>query len=196
MRVFDKIIHWILYSWLTNLFAWLLIGYIVVVVLIVVFIFIIASPEKAIAFITSIATITLAFAAFWTIRQNYKFREKDRKIQRIDKIQEWLLEICNIASSGSPKGDEQERRLRKWQTEKTLFLVNPIKIDAIKLDKEIQGEYKLESIIDELSKILEKHRTRPEELSTGIQSGESIQENVKRLTDKAFLLIAKIRDRL
>lgn len=169
--------------------------YLIIVVLIVVPVLIFSTPQLASA-ITSIATITLAFVALWTIWQNHKFREKDRIIRRIDKVQEWLLEICNIASSGEPSGDEKERRLRRWQLEKTIFLTNPIKIDVKVLDSELKRKDKLENIVDELSKILEEHRTVPENLSKGVQSGNNIKERVKELIDKAFSLISEIKNRL
>jgi hypothetical protein len=39
------------------------------------------------------ATLLLAAASFWTIRQNYKFREKDRKERLLSEIIEWALNI-------------------------------------------------------------------------------------------------------
>jgi len=39
------------------------------------------------------ATLLLAGASFWTIRQNYKLRDKDRKERLLNEIIEWAVEI-------------------------------------------------------------------------------------------------------
>ena len=93
MDIINRILHWILFSWVSKIFVWLLIAYVIIVVLIVLFVFIIASPEKTIALITSLTTITLAFAAFWTIWQNYKFRTKDKKEKLLNDIIEWANDV-------------------------------------------------------------------------------------------------------
>ena len=44
--------------------------------------------------IMAFGTIILAIASFWTIRQNYKFREKDRRERLLNEIIEWATDIA------------------------------------------------------------------------------------------------------
>jgi len=125
-----------------------------------------------------------------------KERNIQRTIRRTEEVQEWILEICSITSSGSPPGDEQERRNRKWRAEKIVFLKDPIKVEAKKLDSEFISEKKLEDIIVTLSTIVEEHKSNPEALTAGVKSGERISDQIICNTTKALGIISDIKDKL
>ena len=130
--------------------------------------------------------------------QSLQKRERDvqRTIQRTKEVQDWILEICNIASSGSPPGDEQERRNRKWRAENVLFLKDAIKVEAKKLDSQFTSGKKLEGIVTELSTIIEEHKKAPEALTDGVKSGKRIGDNIIAMTSEALSFISNIRDKL
>ena len=125
-----------------------------------------------------------------------KERDIQRIIQRIQEIQEWILEICNIASSGSPPGDDQEQRNRKWQARKIVFSMEPIKVEAKKLDSKFPSEKKLEDIIGRLSEIVEEHMSNPETLGGGEQSGVRIADRIISNANEALSIISNIKDKL
>jgi len=123
-------------------------------------------------------------------------RNINRVIQRIEEVQEWILEICSITSSGSPPGDEQEKRNRKWRIGKVILLKEPIKLAARKLDSEYTSQEKLGDIIDELSTIVERYKSNPESLAMGVRSGERIIDQIENKTNEAIGVISSIRDKL
>ena len=149
---------------------------------------------------TPLASLILGYVAVRTILENRRLFNKERDIQRIiqrtEEVQEWILEICNVASSASPPGDEQERRNRKWRAEKIVFLKDSIKAEAKKLDSEFtSGEKLLEGIVNELSAIIEEHKSDPSALA-GVRSGESISNQIILNANKALGIISNIKDKL
>jgi len=54
--------------------------------------------------IMAFGTIILAIASFWTIRQNYKFREKDRKERLLNEIIEWAQSLASWSEKKIAEG--------------------------------------------------------------------------------------------
>ena len=48
--------------------------------------------------ISALATLLLAIAAFWVIRQNYIYRKEDRKSQSLNEIRNWAREGLNLVT--------------------------------------------------------------------------------------------------
>jgi hypothetical protein len=149
------------------------------------------------------ATFLLAIAAFGTIWQNNKFRNKDQKSRqtnlRINKIQEWILEILGISSSGMPSGDGTERRNRIWRTERILYLKNSMLVEAQKLDGIFLLDHKLSRIINELSIIVEEQKSNPEALAAGDKTGgkgETVSQQIIRLGTETLRTLSDISDQL
>jgi hypothetical protein len=60
----------------------------------------------------ALVTLILAGASLWTIRQNYKLREKDRKERLLNEIIEWAMDVINCGFGGTLTaipGEERER---------------------------------------------------------------------------------------
>lgn len=58
---------------------------------------VLSDPVAIATLVLALVTAVLAVASFRTIRQNYKFREKDRKERLLNEIIEWAI---NVAESG------------------------------------------------------------------------------------------------
>jgi hypothetical protein len=191
MKVINKIIHWILFSWLSNRIVWFLIAYVIIVALIFVLIVFIASPELATA-ITSIATITLAFAAFWTIWQNYKFREKDRKERLFNEIIEWAIDVIkcgstvNIQSTNSYYKTLIENNFVDLKRDKQQMMLNALNkdIDHVLINRFAELLFKYQVVDARGEYILNVSKVFPEKINSNvIEVKEKLVHTQKTLKD-------------
>jgi len=53
--------------------------------------------------VSALATLILAIAAFWTIRQNYNFRRQEKKERLLNEIIEWAMSIISLRAKSSYK---------------------------------------------------------------------------------------------
>ena len=70
-----------------------------------------SDPVAIATLLLALVTAILAGASFWTIRQNYKFREKDRKERLLNEIIEWAIDIHHCTNPILRPG-ENERLIR------------------------------------------------------------------------------------
>ena len=53
--------------------------------------------------VSALATLILAIAAFWAIRQNYNFRRQEKKERLLNEIIDWAISIISLRAKSSYK---------------------------------------------------------------------------------------------
>ena len=97
-------------------------------------IFLINNREIAIA-LTPWATLLLALAAFWAIRQNYSLHKRERKERLLNEIIEWALDISNC--KGNPFHTESDKIRDEWSAK----IVDTFSLEERFYDLENRGKY-------------------------------------------------------
>ncbi|MBI4188188.1 MAG: hypothetical protein HY529_03165 [Chloroflexi bacterium] len=165
--------------------------------------------------ILAIATFLLAGAAFWSIWQNYKFRERDRKERLLNEIIEWAISIAESgiepdtpdlsgdkdAGKSWPYLDNQLEKLKTLQLLRAKSVYMEGIASAISKELQIALRGAIDALRNQLTSLWEHQGFLNDSKRKGLQGGEraifltnnarQVENNNEMLYKSAIELVEK-----
>ena len=88
--------------------------------------------------ISTITTLLLAIAAFWTIRQNYRFRLEERRSQALSRVRVWAEKSIQLLTVPSPFNEKEAIEVLR----KNIQIVRAGSLSALSDAEALGGEVK------------------------------------------------------